>query len=53
MKNDFPEPLGPSTNLLRLVMTPRLIGSSEMSRCSGFPLMRSHILMPNGLTEDL
>ena len=29
MKNDFPLPDGPSTNLLRLVVTPFLIGRSE------------------------
>lgn len=46
-------PDGPSTNLLRLVVTPFLIGRSEMSMCSGLPLMRSAILMPNGEGESI
>ena len=46
-------PDGPSTNLLRLVVTPFLIGRSEMSMCSGFPLMRSAILIPNGEGESI
>ena len=53
MKKDFPLPDGPSTNLLRLVVTPFLIGKSEMSMCSGLPLMRSAILMPNGEGESI
>ena len=53
MKNDFPLPDGPRTNLLRLVVTPFLIGKSEMSMCSGLPLMRSAILMPNGEGESM
>ena len=51
MKNDFPLPDGPSTNLLRLVMTPFFIGKSEMSMCSGFPVSLSTILMPKGESE--
>ena len=51
MKNDLPLPEGPSTNLLRLVMTPRFMGRSEMSRCRGLPVRRSTILMPKGEGE--
>ena len=53
MKNNFPLPEGPSTNLLLLVVTPFLIGRSEMSMCSGFPLMWSAILIPNGDGESI
>lgn len=53
MKNDFPLPEGPSASLLRLVVTPFLIGRSKMSMCSGLPLMRSVILMPNGDRESI
>ena len=45
-------PEGPSTNLLRLVVAPFIIGRSEMSICRGLPLMRSTILMPNGDGES-
>lgn len=37
--------------LFRFVVTPRFIGRSEMSTCSGFPLMRSDIFSPKGETE--
>ena len=47
MKNDFPLPDGPSTNLLRLVVMPRFMGKSLMSRCRGLPVSLSTILMPN------
>ena len=39
-------------NLLRLVVMPRFIGSSEMSRWMGLPLSRSAILMPKGEREE-
>ena len=52
MKNDFPLPLGPSTNLLRLVMMPRFIGRSEMSMCRGLPLIRSAMRMPKAEGES-
>jgi len=51
MKNDLPLPEGPNTNLLRFVVMPRFIGRSEMSRCSGFPVSLSTILMPKGESE--
>ncbi len=37
--------------LLRLVVMPRFIGRSLMSRCSGFPVSLSTILMPKGESE--
>lgn len=52
VKKDFPDPDGPRMNLLRLVMIPRFIGMSLMSRCTGRPA-RSTILMPKGESEDL
>ena len=48
---DLPLPEGPNTNLLRLVVMPRFIGRSEMSRCSGFPVSLSTILIPKGDSE--
>ena len=51
MKNDLPLPDGPSTNLLRLVVTPRFMGRSLMSRCRGLPVSLSTILMPKGESE--
>ena len=51
MKNDLPLPEPPNTNLLRLVVMPRFIGRSEMSTCSGLPLMRSDIFSPKGESE--
>ena len=36
---------------VRLVVMPRFIGRSEMSRCSGFPVSLSTILMPKGERE--
>ena len=51
MKNDLPLPEGPNTNLLRFVVMPRFIGRSLMSRCSGFPVSLSTILMPKGESE--
>lgn len=53
VKKDFPDPLGPSMNLLRLVVTPFFMGKSDMSMCSGRPLTLSTILMPNGESELL
>ena len=38
---------GPSMNLFRLVVMPRFIGSSEISKWTGFPVRRSTIFMPN------
>ena len=46
------EPDGPMTSLLRLVVIPRRIGSSEISRCRGFPFVRSAILIPKGDRES-
>ena len=37
--------------LLRLVVMPRFIGRSLMSRCNGFPVSLSTILMPKGESE--
>ena len=53
VKKDFPDPLGPSMNLLRLVVMPFFMGKSDMSICSGRPLTLSTILMPNGESELL
>ena len=51
MKKLFPLPEGPSTNLLRLVVTPFFMGKSEMSMCRGFPVSLSTILKPKGDSE--
>jgi len=51
MKKDLPLPLGPNTNLFLLVVMPFFIGRSEISRCSGFPVSLSTILMPKGEGE--
>ena len=51
MKNDLPLPEGPNTNLFLFVVMPRFIGRSLMSRCSGFPVSLSTILMPKGESE--
>lgn len=48
VKKLLPLPLGPRMNLFRFVITPRFIGSSEMSRCTGTPVRRSTILIPKG-----
>ena len=53
MKNDLPLPEGPSTNLFLFVVTPRFIGRSEMSMCSGLPLILSAMRMPKAEGESL
>ena len=53
VKKDFPLPEGPRINLLRLVMTPRFIGKSEISRGIGLPVKRSTIRIPNEGTEKV
>ena len=52
VKKDFPLPEGPRMNLLRLVVMPRFIGRSEISRWSGTPVSRSAILMPKGESDE-
>lgn len=53
VKKLLPLPEGPNMNLFLLVMIPRFIGKSEISRCIGLPVNRSAILIPNGDRELL
>src|SRR5690606_5380446 len=51
VKKDFPLPVGPRINLLRLVHIPLRIGSSEISTWRGLPERRSPSRIPVGLIE--